>query len=123
MKELKGHHMIDSLNLIDLLKGEVLPIKIDNLKDYKIGRLKDLKIETGHLRDQLIEDMIDSQYHITIGSHLRDLFLKVTEDKKEVLTKGHLKGSLRDCLRDMKDLLLIDNLKDNLLRHFTKGLK
>ena len=123
MKELKGHHMIDSLNLIDLLKGEVLPIKIDNLKDYKIGRLKDLKIETGHLRDQLIEDMIDSQYHITIGNHLRDLFLKVTEDKKEVLMRGHLKVSLRDCLRDTKDLLLIDNLKDNLLRHITKGPK
>ena len=117
MIELKDHHMIELLNLRDLLKfkDEVLPIKIDNLKDYKIGRLKDLKIETGHLRDRLIEyHMIDSQYHIMID------YLKVMEDKREVLMRDHLKDNLKDFKRDMKDLLLIDNLKDLLL---IKGLK
>ena len=122
MIELKDHHMIECPSLKDHPKGEA--ILIDNLKESKIGRLKDHKKE---LTDPLTEHLlIDHQSLIMIDSLLREYYLKVMEDKREVPMRDHLKDS-----QVMRDLLqLIDNLKDNLLhllhlllRLITKDLK
>ena len=121
MIELNDHHMTECHSLKDLHKGEA--ILIDNLKDHKIGRLKDHRKELKELTDPLTEHLlIDHQYLIMIDNLLREFCLKVMEDKREVPMRDHLKDS-----QVMRDLLQIDSLKDNFLhllqRHITKDLK